>query len=166
MSINRILKSLGVIIGSDIAFSVGIEYIFPEVLLFLDDVMDNIEKSNKGSSLIVPLLVSKFIPPVVIVDKYINQKLTDNKCIQYGLTAFESIGYLYGLTYSAVGTIEMPKTTINMTSDKIKLVLSLGMLKNLVENLALKYIWDDTTDADIILETPELVVTDLPVETI
>lgn len=139
-TINKILKTIGVAAVCDV---IGAGVIDIEV-----KVIKKSHKSSDETTFANYFFANVFLttlPALVAfgVDKFVNQNITSNKTIQYGLTAFESV--LATLTILSVLS-SFPKHYEDLSDLDFCIEASI-----LIQSLAFKYIWDSSDEA-----TPEL----------
>lgn len=141
MSLNKIFKTVGVAAVFNVIGAVGFNKIADKYKSFVGYFAVNFAFST------LPAL------GMFGVDKFVNQNITSNKTIQYGLTSAECV-----LTLPAILSVIEQK---NKFSDYCKTIFSpsfedgAGTLKiitanSIIQSLAFKYIWDSSD------ETPAL----------
>jgi hypothetical protein len=151
-TINKILKTVGVAAVCDVIVevAVGLAENDLDVKKFAGnfDAEDFVEDfANNFASSTLPALV------VFGIDKLVNQNITSNKTIQYGLTAAEGVlAYPTGL--SVFETNVFPKYFGDLSSPSFKDIpgnIKIIAANTMAQSLAFKYIWDsrdETTELD------------------
>ena len=135
-TINKLLTSTAVAIGCNTATTIAGHYFVKNTLL--DAFLKTL--------LFVSLYNTLSAIGVTLFDKYVNQNITDNKAIQYGLTAVESL-----LVSPIVASIinqrnEFPGFFKNFYSYQAKNDDRVFTANIIILPLAFKYIWDNPSD--------------------
>ena len=138
---NKILKTAGVAIGCDVV-AVGIITVLENEFNIFDEDEFNVNFLDVLFST-VPAL------GVFGIDKFVNQNITSNKTIQYGLTAAESVLAIPTVISVRTQENEFTKYFQKLSSPSFK--GQAGMLKiiaanKMIQSLAFKYIWDSSDE--------------------
>ena len=107
------------------------------------------EESFEGFVLTTTVICTMPSIFTVVIDKYVHQNLTDNKPIQYGLTAVESVL----LNISVIGYLLNISVIFSPSSFKESIETKVVMIITLIQSLGFKYFLDLADEQSEIIET-------------